>query len=68
ELNECASNPCLNAATCLNLVNQFKCICTDEFTGTHCQHGNDDDDDDDMMMKMIVAMMVMIVQTMLKVV
>ena len=36
EINECVSNPCRNGATCVNLVNAYKCNCANGFTGTNC--------------------------------
>jgi hypothetical protein len=37
EINECASNPCRNGATCVDAVNQFSCVCVPGFSGTLCQ-------------------------------
>ncbi|XP_022533491.2 protein crumbs homolog 1 [Astyanax mexicanus] len=37
ELDECASNPCLNGGYCRNLVNKFHCMCEMSFAGEHCQ-------------------------------
>ncbi|KAL7879418.1 hypothetical protein SRHO_G00016720 [Serrasalmus rhombeus] len=37
ELDECASNPCLNGGYCRNLVNKFQCMCEMSFAGEHCQ-------------------------------
>ena len=36
EINECASNPCRNGASCEDLVNRFKCHCTPEYEGETC--------------------------------
>lgn len=36
EIDECASNPCLNNGTCVNLINGYSCSCTDEYNGTTC--------------------------------
>jgi len=37
EVNECATSPCRNGATCVDRVNEFKCICPRGFAGTRCQ-------------------------------
>ncbi len=39
DINECGSNPCLNGATCNNLVNEFNCSCAPGYDGKHCQTG-----------------------------
>jgi hypothetical protein len=36
-INECASNPCQNGATCLDAVSSFSCTCFPGFSGTLCQ-------------------------------
>ncbi|CAF1683348.1 unnamed protein product, partial [Adineta ricciae] len=36
ELDECASNPCLNNGTCTDLENGFLCRCPPEWNGTVC--------------------------------
>lgn len=33
ECNECLSDPCLNAATCRDLVNGYECLCLAEYRG-----------------------------------
>ena len=35
-INECASNPCNNGATCLDYVNDFTCFCQPGWTGKTC--------------------------------
>ena len=35
-LDECASDPCGNGATCNDLVNGFNCTCVAGFSGTLC--------------------------------
>lgn len=33
--NECSSNPCHNAGTCVNDINRFTCLCKDGYTGKY---------------------------------
>ena len=35
-VDECASNPCLNSGTCYDLVNGYSCSCTPEYVGRTC--------------------------------
>jgi len=35
-INECISNPCQNAGTCVNGINSFTCICVEGWSGTTC--------------------------------
>ncbi len=37
DVNECGSNPCLNGATCRDLVNGYSCSCAPGYTGMHCE-------------------------------
>ncbi len=37
DIDDCASNPCLNGGTCTDGVNSFTCQCPPEFTGATCQ-------------------------------
>ena len=37
DIDECASNPCLNRGTCTDLVNGFNCSCAPGFQGTRCE-------------------------------
>ena len=37
DINECASNPCFNGASCQNNINNFVCTCVPGFSGTLCQ-------------------------------
>ena len=39
DIDECASNPCLNGGTCTDRVNGFTCSCVPGFSGTRCQTG-----------------------------
>ncbi|XP_053397239.1 uncharacterized protein LOC123551753 isoform X1 [Mercenaria mercenaria] len=35
----CANGPCLNGATCVEIFTDvYRCICTDEWTGTYCEN------------------------------
>ena len=35
-IDDCASNPCLNGGTCYDLVNGYSCSCRPEFAGRTC--------------------------------
>lgn len=37
EINECASNPCLNDATCVDFLAGYACECSPAFTGEQCE-------------------------------
>ncbi|XP_020615254.1 fibropellin-3-like [Orbicella faveolata] len=37
DINECASNPCLNDGTCTDRVNGFTCSCVPGFSGNRCE-------------------------------
>ena len=39
ESMECASNPCLNGATCEEGFKQFVCECAPGYTGVQCETG-----------------------------
>lgn len=32
----CASSPCLNGGTCFHYIGKYKCECTEDFGGRHC--------------------------------
>ena len=36
DIDECASLPCLNGATCIDGVNGYVCLCAPGWTGTDC--------------------------------
>ena len=40
-MNECESNPCNNAGTCVDMMNNYVCICTPMYTGVHCETKTD---------------------------
>ena len=40
EIDECASGPCTNGATCNNQINSYTCTCSAGYTGTRCETGN----------------------------
>ena len=39
DIDECASNPCQNEATCHNHINSYSCTCNSGFEGTNCEIG-----------------------------
>ena len=39
DTDECASDPCMNGATCVDQVNQYACTCDAGYEGTHCETG-----------------------------
>lgn len=39
DTDECASNPCPQGGTCIDLVNGFECICPPQWAGKTCQIG-----------------------------
>ncbi|EDO48566.1 predicted protein [Nematostella vectensis] len=38
-IDECASNPCLNGGTCVDGVNTYTCVCAPLYTGGACETG-----------------------------
>ncbi|XP_062576942.1 neurogenic locus notch homolog protein 2-like [Saccostrea cucullata] len=38
DINECASNPCINGGTCHNLINRYTCSCSPGYYGTHGEY------------------------------
>ena len=36
DMGECANDPCQNNATCVDLINEFRCDCVPGFNGTLC--------------------------------
>ena len=39
DIEECASNPCQNGATCEEYLLGYECICPPGYNGTHCEQG-----------------------------
>ena len=39
DIDDCATNPCLNDGTCADYVNGFDCFCTDGYSGDTCEIG-----------------------------
>ena len=39
DIDECASNPCLNGATCTQSLNLYTCSCATGYTGMNCETG-----------------------------
>ena len=37
DVNECISSPCLHASTCIDHVNYYTCVCSNGYTGYHCE-------------------------------
>ena len=37
--DECASNPCGGNGNCIDLLNEFACICYPGFSGIFCETG-----------------------------
>lgn len=37
DVDECASEPCMNGGFCLNYVNRFECVCDLNYSGIYCQ-------------------------------
>jgi hypothetical protein len=42
DINECASVPCKNGATCVDAIAAFQCVCPAGLTGTLCDVDIDD--------------------------
>ena len=39
DIDECASDPCMNGATCVDRLNMYTCDCDAGYKGTHCETG-----------------------------
>ncbi|KAM9845205.1 protein crumbs homolog 1-like [Aulostomus maculatus] len=37
DVDECASEPCMNGGFCVNYINSFECVCDMNYSGIHCQ-------------------------------
>ncbi|KAG8228121.1 hypothetical protein J437_LFUL000123, partial [Ladona fulva] len=42
DVDECASSPCTNGGTCIDLVNGYRCICPSGWEGNQCQYDVDE--------------------------
>ena len=40
DIDDCASNPCQNGATCSDGVHSYSCLCNSGYTGSNCETGN----------------------------
>uniref|UniRef100_G1MWY9 Uncharacterized protein n=1 Tax=Meleagris gallopavo TaxID=9103 RepID=G1MWY9_MELGA len=40
EVNECESSPCLNGGHCVDLVDNYTCVCLEPFVGQRCETGD----------------------------
>lgn len=38
-LRPCLSSPCMNGATCEDMSDGYSCVCTEGYTGIHCETG-----------------------------
>lgn len=38
---ECASSPCLNGGSCVDLIDKYACFCPDGYTGKTCMNDID---------------------------
>lgn len=41
DLDECASNPCAQGGTCVDLEDGFECLCPPQWEGKTCQIGEE---------------------------
>ncbi|PNI34659.1 CRB1 isoform 2, partial [Pan troglodytes] len=37
DIDECASDPCVNGGLCQDLLNKFQCLCDVAFAGERCE-------------------------------
>ena len=36
-INYCSSNPCMNNGLCIPLIDAYRCVCLDDYTGVNCE-------------------------------
>ena len=41
DIDECANVTCMNGGTCLELVNDYRCLCAAGYTGSNCDIGEE---------------------------
>ena len=39
DINECVSTPCQNQASCVDMVDQYECVCAQGYVGEYCESG-----------------------------
>lgn len=39
DIDECTFNTCKNGATCMDLLNDYQCLCDAGYTGKNCESG-----------------------------
>ena len=42
DVDECEPEPCLNGGQCLDLINDFRCVCPHGTTGERCETNDND--------------------------
>ena len=40
DIDECASHPCQNGGTCVDVINAYTCNCAPGYEGDNCEIGN----------------------------
>ena len=39
DVDECASSPCQNGGSCVDIINGYYCACKSGYHGLHCEQG-----------------------------